>query len=112
MNLKFTWFILLLTLFVPFEVVILKYLPVSVLVYSYLLYAEEIFIYLLGGRLLTRFLYLGKIPKGTSIDKPLLIFIGYALLITVINHAPMFQALMGLRVLLRYIPLFYVVAFI
>lgn len=112
MNLKFTWFILLLTIFVPFEVIILKYLPVSDLVYSYLRFAVEIFIYLLGGLLLLRLLYLKKIPKGTSIDKPLFIFIGYAFLITVINQAPFFQAFMGLRVLLRYVPLFYVVAFI
>lgn len=112
MKLKFTWFILLLAIFVPFEVVILKYLPVSDVVYSYLRFAVEILIYLLAGLLLLRFLYLKKIPKGTSIDKPLLIFIGYALLITVINQAPVFQAFMGLRVLLRYVPLFYVVAFI
>ncbi len=112
MNLKFTWFIFLLAIFVPFEVVILKYLPVSDVVYSYLRFAVEIFIYLLAGLLLLRFVYLRKLPKGTSIDKPLLIFIGYALLITIINQAPMFQAFMGLRVLLRYVPLFYVIAFI
>ncbi len=112
MNLKFTWFILFLAIFVPFEVIILKYLPVSDLVYSYLRFAVEIFIYLLGGLLLLRLLYLKNIPKGTSIDKPLLIFIGYAFLITIINQAPFFQAFMGLRVLLRYVPLFYVVAFI
>jgi len=112
MNLKFSWLILLLTIFVPFEVIVLKYLPVSDTAYSYLRFAVEIFIYLLAGLLLLRFLFLKKLPKGTSIDKPLLIFIGYALLITVINHAPMLQAFMGLRVLLRYVPLFYVLAFI
>ena len=112
MNLKFSWFILILVIFVPFEVIILKYLPVSDLLYSYLRFAVEIFIYLLGGMLLLRLVLLRKIPKGTSIDKPLLVFIGYTILITIINHAPLFQAFMGLRVLLRYIPLFYVLAFI
>jgi hypothetical protein len=112
MNLKFSWFILVLVIFVPFEVMVLKYLPVSDLLYSYLRFAVEIFIYLLGGMLLLRLIMLRKIPKGTSIDKPLLVFIGYTILITIVNHAPFFQAFMGLRVLLRYIPLFYVLAFI
>src|SRR5688572_25144931 len=112
MKIKFSWFVFLLAVFVPFEVMILKYLPVSETVYSYLRFAVEIFIYLLAGLMLIRLIFLKKIPKGTSIDKPLLIFILYAVVITAINNAPFFQAFMGLRVLLRYVPLFYVLAFI
>src|SRR4030095_1586992 len=112
MKLKFSWFILLLVIFVPFEVMVLKYLPVTDLLYSYLRFAVEIFIYLLGGLLLVRLIFLRKLPKGTSIDKPLLVFIVYTVIITIVNNAPFFQAFMGLRVLLRYIPLFYVLAFI
>jgi len=112
MKFRFTWIIFLLVIFVPFETLVLKYLPVSDLVYGYLRFAVEIIIYLLAGFLLARFIYLKKFPYGTSIDKPLLVFVGYALLITAINSAPLFQSFMGMRVLLRYIPLFYVLAFI
>ncbi len=112
MKLKFSFIILLLALFVPFEVVILKYLPVSDTIYSYLRFAVEIVVYLLAGIVLVRYISVKKLPKGTSIDKPLLIFIGYALVITVINHAPILQSLIGIRALLRYVPLFYVMAFI
>lgn len=42
----------------------------------------------------------------------MIVFIIYALAITIINNAPVVQALMGMRTLLRYIPLFYVLAFI
>lgn len=112
MKIKFSWFVFLLAVFVPFEVMILKYLPVSETVYSYLRFAVEIFIYLLAGLMLVRLIFLKKIPKGTSIDKPLLIFILYALFITAFNNAPFLQAFMGLRVLLRYVPLFYVLAFV
>ncbi|MBL0339640.1 MAG: hypothetical protein IPP71_01245 [Bacteroidetes bacterium] len=112
MKLRFSLIILALVIFVPFEVVILKYLPVSDTIYSYLRFAVEILIYMMAGLVLARFLAVGKIPKGTSIDKPLIIFIVYALLITFINNAPVLQSLMGLRALLRYVPLFYVLAFI
>ncbi len=112
MKLKFSWVILFLVLFVPFEVVILKYLPVSDTIYSYLRFLVEVVIYLIAGLLFARYLYHKKVPPGTPVDKPLLIFILYAIVITVINNAPWFQAFVGLRVLLRYVPLFYVLAFI
>jgi len=112
MKLKFSWIILFLAIFVPFEVTILKYLPVSDTVYSYLRFMVEIMIYLIAGLVFFRYLFARKIPKATPIDKPLIIFIAYSVLITIINNAPYFQAFMGLRVLLRYIPLFYVLSFV
>lgn len=112
MKLKVSWIVFFLALFVPFEVLILKYLPVSDTVYGYLRFAVEIIIYVLAAMLLLRYSVQGKLPAGTPIDKPLEIFIGYALLITVINQAPMLEAFLGLRVLLRYIPLFYILALV
>lgn len=112
MKFRFTWIIFLLIAFVPFEVLFLKYLPVSDAIYGYLRFAVEIIIYLLGGLLLIRFIQLKKIPAGTSIDKLLILFVVYAVVITFVNNAPFFQSFMGLRTLLRYIPLFYVLAII
>ncbi|MBK6642305.1 MAG: hypothetical protein IPG39_14320 [Bacteroidetes bacterium] len=87
MKFRFTWIIFLLIAFVPFEVLFLKYLPVSDAIYGYLRFAVEIIIYLLGGLLLVRFIQLKKIPAGTSIDKLLLLFVVYAIVITVVNNA-------------------------
>ncbi|MFM7824209.1 MAG: hypothetical protein ACKPB3_10590, partial [Bacteroidota bacterium] len=112
MKFRLTWAIYFLFLFVPFEVILLKYLPVSDRIYGLLLFAVEVFIYLLAGLVLFRFLASRKLPIGTPIDKPLWIFIGYSLVITVVNQAPMLQSFIGLRVLLRYVPLFYVLCFI
>ena len=112
MKFRFTWIIWLLAIFVPFEVMFLKFLPVSDTIYSYLRFTVEIIIYLLAGVVFARYLIQKRIPSGTTIDRPLLIFIIYAIVITIINNAPMFQAFMGMRVLLRYVPLFYVIAFI
>jgi hypothetical protein len=112
MKFKFSWIIFLLVIFVPFEVIFLKYLPVSDTIYSYLRFLVELVIYLLAGLLIARYVFQRKIPKGTPVDKPILIFIAYAIMITIVNNAPYFQAFMGLRVLLRYVPLFYVIAFI
>jgi len=41
-----------------------------------------------------------------------LIFIGYGFLITIVNSAPMLEAFVGIRGLLRYVPLVYVLPFI
>lgn len=112
MKFRLTWAIYFLFLFVPFEVMFLKYLPVNDRVYGLLLFGVEVFIYLIAGIVLVRFLLTKKMPSGTPIDRPLLIFIAYSLVITIINQAPMLQSFIGLRVLLRYVPLFYVLCFI
>lgn len=112
MKLRLSWVIYFLIIFVPFEVMILKYLPVNDRVYGILLFFVEVVIYLLAGIVLFKFLSTKKLPSGTPIDKPILIFISYSLLITIINQAPMLQSFIGLRVLLRYVPLFYVLSFI
>lgn len=112
MKFRFSWIILFLLVFVPFEVLVLKYLPVSDTIYGYLRFAVEIIIYLMASLLVVRFIQLKKLPAGTSIDKLLIFFIFYAVVITVVNNAPFFQSFMGLRALLRYLPMFYVLAFI
>lgn len=109
MKFRITWIIWLLALFVPFEVMILKYLPVSDTVYSYLRFAVEVMIYLLAGFVFSRYLYMKRKPDSSPVDRPLVIFIVYAIIITIINNAPLFQSFIGLRVLLRYVPLFYVI---
>lgn len=112
MKFRLTYIIYFLFFFVPFEVMVLKHLPVSDRVYGILLFTVEVMIYILAGIVLVRFLMAKRIPSGTPIDKPLLIFIGYAFVITIINQAPILQSFIGLRVLLRYVPLFYVLCFI
>lgn len=112
MRLRISGIVWLLALFLPFEVIAFKYLPVSDTVYSYLRFVIELAIYLIAGFVFARYLYKKKMPHGTPVDKPLLIFIAYAIGITIINNAPALQSFVGLRSLLRYVPLFYVIAFV
>ncbi len=112
MKFKFSSLIIFLVIFVPFEVILLKFLPVSDSVYSFLRFSVEIIIYAIAGILFARYLSSKKIPGGTSIDRPLIFFILYSLLITVINQAPILQSLIGIRTLLRYLPLMYIIAFV
>jgi len=112
MKLRITFIILLLAAFVPFEVMILKYLPVSDTIYGYLRFAVEVLIYLIAGIVFGRYLFMKQKPAGTPVDKPMLIFIAYAVIITIVNNAPFIQSFIGLRALLRYVPLFYVITHI
>ena len=112
MKFKFSWIIYLLAAFVTVEVLVLKYIPVPDQIYGFLRFMVEVVVYILGGIILWRSLSTKKIPLGTSIDKPLLVFLGYTLIIIIINSAPFLEAFVGLRGLLRYVPLFYVLAFV
>jgi hypothetical protein len=112
MKIKFSWIIYLLAVFVTVEVLVLKYLPVPDNIYGYLRFLVEVVIYFLGAIILWRSLSERKLPLGTNIDKPLLVFLGYTLLIIIINNAPFLEAFVGLRSLLRYVPLFYILAFV
>ena len=112
MSLKFKYsnLIIFLALYVPFEVIILKYLPVSDRVYSLLRFLPEVMIYLLLIVNIIHSIYHRQWISRTPIDIPLLIFVLGAIISIVINAAPLSLSLIGMRPLLRYIALFYLVS--
>lgn len=112
MSLKFSYSsaIILLAFYVPFEVLLLKYLPVSEKVYSLLRFAPEVIIYLLLTVKLIQNLYHRHWLSKTPIDKLLIIFIISAIISIIINSAPIILSFIGLRTLLRYVALYYLVS--
>lgn len=95
--------------YLPFENIVLKYLPVNDLIYSFLRFIPEIIIYFL-------FIYVlgSKVKSRTALSKnpihvPVVIFLLYSVLLIFINSSPLVESLLGLRVLFRYVILFYVI---
>src|SRR5881398_3196919 len=102
---KYSVAVILLALYVPFEVIILKYLPVSDKVYSLLRFVPEVLIYLLLIiKLVQNVYHLHWIPK-TPIDKILFLFVISAIISVIVNAAPLLLSVIGMRPLLRYIAL-------
>jgi O-antigen ligase len=112
MSLKFKYsnLIIFLALYVPFEVIILKYLPVSDRVYSLLRFLPEVMIYLLLIVNIIHSTYHRHWISRTPIDVALLIFVLSAIISIIINEAPLSLSIIGMRPLLRYIALFYIVS--
>ena len=92
-----------------FEDFILKWLPVSDGVYSASRFLSELFVYgMFVYAIGMRFVKSGKFRR-TRIDIALLGFLAAAMVSIYINDAPLLGSLINLRVLVRYIALFYVV---
>lgn len=109
-KIKYSVIIALLAIYLPFEVLLLKYLPVSDQAYSLMRFIPEVVIYLLLGTKVLQNIYNRKwIPK-TPIDRVLLLFLISAIISIAANAAPLLHSLVGMRPLLRYVALFYLVA--
>jgi hypothetical protein len=98
-----------LTLFMPFEDIILKFLPVSDTVYSASRFLSEATIYTAFAVLVAYHIVRGIPLRRTPIDLPLVLFGIAAGLSLVVNHSPLFGSLVNLRPFLRYIVFFYFV---
>lgn len=107
---KYSTIVILLALYVPFEVMILKFIPVSDKIYSLLRFIPEVVIYLLLLLNVIHSIYHNKWISRTPIDIVLLLFIISAGISIAINSAPFGLSIIGMRPLIRYIALFYLVA--
>lgn len=95
--------------YLPFENLALKYIPVNDLIYSLLRFIPELiiyilFIYVFGSKILSRH-SLNKNP----IHIPVVFFLLYSVLLIFINSAPAIESLLGLRLIFRYVVLFYLI---
>jgi hypothetical protein len=107
---KYSNIIILLALYVPFEVLLLKYLPVSDNIYSMLRFVPELTIYLLLIIKVIQNLYHGHWLSKTPIDKFLLLFLVSALISIAINSSSIILSIITMRTLLRYVALYYLVS--
>lgn len=103
------WIVLFLTAFMPFESLILKFLPISGQLYLIAQLVSEALIYVTFLCVMLKKLLQKQPFRRTPIDGPLLLFIGVAVLSTVLNQSPVVNSLLQLRTLLRYTFLFYLV---
>ncbi|MEP7168216.1 MAG: hypothetical protein ABI855_02490 [Bacteroidota bacterium] len=107
---KYSTLVILLALYVPFEVIILKYLPVSDRIYSILRFVPEVLIYLLLILNVVHNIYNRHWISRTPIDVALFLFVVSAIISIIVNSAPLALSIIGMRPLLRYIALFYLVS--
>jgi hypothetical protein len=107
---KYSTIVILLALYVPFEVIILKYMPVSDKIYSLLRFVPEVMIYLLLILNVIHNIYHRQWISRTPIDVALFLFVVSAIISIISNSAPLALSIIGMRPLLRYIALFYLVS--
>lgn len=100
-------FVFFLILYAPFELFVQKWLPGDIGLASR--YMTEIFLLIIFMALVIDRLLSQKPWRRTPLDIPLLTFIGVGILSALINHVPPLVALMGFRILLRYVLLFYLI---
>lgn len=109
-KIKFSSIIILLAVYMPFENIILKFMPVSDTIYGYMRFGSEIIIYLLFVVMLMSNTLRGRLLHRTPIDWLLLLFVGLGLFSMFYNHSPIGASLIGMRDMLRYVFLFYIVS--
>jgi len=94
-------------LYAPVELFVQKWLPDTI--GSASRYVSEALLLIILIALFTVRLLSRRGWKRTPLDTPLLIFIGVGALSAIVNQVPPLVAVLGLRILLRYVLLFYLV---
>jgi hypothetical protein len=105
---KPTWTIAFLAIYLPFESVILKFVPDDV--YIFARYFSEGLIYLLCGVVLWRLITRQLKRKQTPLDLPFVLFLVVLVSSAVINTVEPTIAILGMRQIIRFILVFFVVA--
>jgi hypothetical protein len=99
--------VFLVVLYAPVELFVQKWLPDTIGAASRFV-SEALLLFILAA-LFTERLLLYKPWKRTPLDVPLFIFISVGVLSALVNQVPPLVAVLGLRILLRYVLLFYLV---
>ncbi|NQV90374.1 hypothetical protein HQ487_03105 [Candidatus Uhrbacteria bacterium] len=96
-----------LALYLPFESIILKFIPDDVYVFAR--YGSEFLIYLVAFVVLTRILSGKKVYRQTPFDLPFMLFVLVLLASALVNLVSPTVALLGLRQILRFMLVFFLV---
>lgn len=100
----------ILAVYLPFESVLLKFVPDEV--YLFARYGSELLIYLVAGVVIFSLLSGKKQYHQTPFDLPFFLFVLVLLASSLVNLVPPTIAILGLRQILRFMILFFLVAFI
>jgi hypothetical protein len=103
------WIVLGLIVYYPFEDFMLKWLPVSDTVLTVLRLGSEGVLYGLLLIVVVNRLLKGNAIQKTPVDSFLLAFIVFAGVSIVLNRAPLLGSIINMRVLVRYITIYYVI---
>jgi hypothetical protein len=104
------WAVLFLTIFMPFENVVLKFMPVPNQLYVASRFFSESLIYLAIACVVLRKLGRGRDFRRTPIDVPVVALLAIMVLSILVNRPPLLGSLVNLRSQLRYLVLFYLAA--
>lgn len=102
--------VIFLVAYTPFEPFLLKF--VSDDIYIYARYFSESLIYVLFASVALRVLFGTKKMVATPLDLPFVFFVMVALTSLVLNAVPPFMGLLGLRQILRFVILFFLVIYL
>lgn len=94
--------------FLPYEDFILKWLPVSTTTFLFIRLGSELLLYALFVRVVIVRMARGQGLRRTPLDVPLGLFVLIALGTLVASRGALFGGLLNIRVLLRYVAVFYV----
>jgi len=104
------WIVLLLSVVIPFEPFLLKF--VSDEVYVYARYFSESLIYVLLCSVALRIFLKKRRMAATPLDLPFIFFLIVALASLVVNTVPLFTGILGLRQIVRFVLLFFIIVYL
>ncbi len=99
-----------LAVYTPLEPFLLKF--VSDDIYVFARYLPEVLIYVLAASAVTRLLIRRRKPVQTPIDLPFVFFLLAAVTSLIVNLVPAFYGILGLRQIIRFILLFFIVVYL
>ncbi|MGA9532965.1 MAG: O-antigen ligase family protein [Anaerolineales bacterium] len=95
--------------FLPYEDFLLKWLPVSTTTFLFIRLGSELLLYGLLTRVVIVRMARGQGLRRTPLDIPIVLFVLIALGTLVASRGALFGGILNIRVLLRYVAVFYVV---
>jgi len=104
------WALAFLAIYLPFEPFILKWMPDDI--YLFARFFSEILIYVLAAVTIWRLLSARSRMRQTPVDLPFVLFIVILISSAVINAVEPVTALLGMRQILRFMIVFYIVVYL
>jgi hypothetical protein len=102
--------LMLFSFYLPFEPFLLKWVPDELYVFAR--YGSEVLIYVLVAATLAHILFGEAKVRRSPADVPFVLFCVITCVSAILNLVPMFQALLGIRQILRFVILFFVTLFL
>ena len=106
---KLYGFILFLVVFIPFEDFVLKFMPVPDKIYFYARFLSELSVYGAFIAVCIQKVIGGKTFFRTPLDPPIFLFLQIAIVSAIANGSGLFESIVNIRPVFRYVVLFYII---